>query len=326
MADTTKKERIFMTGASGYIGSRITEFAIAQGYEVYGLSRSEASDEILKKLGAVPVRGDLTTLDVIRRESAAADIVMHLADPFRGKQGVDYQEVIDDQKAISDAIADGIQGTNKPLVMTSGTLMAEADPNGGITDETAPYPENPVVRRHIVEQYDLSLAKKGIRVSTIRLSPYVYGRGGSGLFHFLHIAAKNSQVLAVNEGKQHTSAVHVDDAARLYILAAQKAKAGSIFNATESTDLTARQVFDAMAEALQVPVQSFTLEEAKGKVGPFFAAFLAAASRASSEKAHKELGWEIQEKAGIVEDIKTGSYKALADQIRNKTATPYAGF
>lgn len=182
MPDTTKKERIFITGGSGYVGSVITEFAIADGYEVYGLSRSESGDEKLKKLGAVPVRGDLTSVDVLRRESAAADVVIHLADPFSlSPQGGSYDEVIKIQKGVADAFADGMQGTNKPLVTTTGVLMVAADPNRNETDENAPFPEDPFVPRHHVEAYDQSLAKKGIRVSTIRLAMYVYGRGGSGI-------------------------------------------------------------------------------------------------------------------------------------------------
>lgn len=181
MADTIKKERIFMTGASGYIGSVITEFAIADGYEVYGLSRSEKNDEKLKNLGAVPVRGDLTSVDVLRREAAAADIVIHLADPFNFDPAANYDDVIKIQAAVADAFADSMQGTGKALVMTSGTLMAAPSPNGAETDETAPVYENTIVPRYRVEQYDLTLAKKGIKVSTIRLPPYVYGRGGSGI-------------------------------------------------------------------------------------------------------------------------------------------------
>lgn len=182
MADTAKKQRIFMTGASGYVGSRITEFAIAQGYEVYGLTRSDASAEKLKKLGGVPVPGDLSSLGVLRRESAAADIVIHLADPFTFRDlSNGYDHVIKAQAAIADAFADSLKGTNKPLITTSGTLMAQPNPNGGETDETAPYHEHSLVPRHVVETYDQSLAKKGIKVSTIRLAQWVYGRGGSGV-------------------------------------------------------------------------------------------------------------------------------------------------
>ncbi|KAI1412744.1 putative NAD dependent epimerase/dehydratase [Hypoxylon sp. FL1857] len=314
MADT-KKQRIFMTGASGYVGSRITEFAVAQGYEVYGLTRSDSSAEKLKKIGGVPVRGDLTDLDVLRRESAAADIVMHLADPFTFDLSQGYDPVIKAQAAIADAFADSLKGTNKPLVTTSGTLMAQADPNGGETDETAPYAQQALVPRHLVEQYDQSLAKKGVKVSTIRLAQWVYGRGGSGVKIFLEMSAKRGEVLCVDEGKNYISTVHVDDAARLFLLAAQKAPAGSIYNATDSTDVKFRQIADAMAEILHLPVKSLTLEESVAQLGPFFGRFLAANNRASSAKAKKELGWEIREKQGIVEEIRSGSYVALAKEL-----------
>ncbi|KAI1136398.1 putative NAD dependent epimerase/dehydratase [Hypoxylon sp. FL0543] len=315
MADTTKKQRIFMTGASGYVGSVITEFAVAQGYEVYGLARSDASADKIKKLGGVPVRGDLTSLDVLRRESAAADIVMHLADPFNFDLSQGYDHVIEAQKAIADAFADSLQGTNKPLVTTSGTLMAEADPNGGEVDETAPYAKQSLVPRHVVEQYDLSLAKKGIKVSSIRLAPWVYGRGGSGIKLFMGLSAQRGEVLCVDEGKNRVATVHVDDAARLYLLAAQKAPAGSIYNATDRTDVVFREIADAMAESLHIPVKSLTLDDAIAQLGPFFGRFLAADHRASSAKAKRELGWEIRETRGVVEEIRSGSYVAVAKEI-----------
>ncbi|KAI2616790.1 putative NAD dependent epimerase/dehydratase [Hypoxylon sp. NC1633] len=320
MSAPNKKERIFMTGASGYLGSVITEFAIADGYEVYGLSRSEASDEKLKKLGAVPVRGELTSLDVLRRESAAADIVIHLADPFNLDLTNGYDWVVKMQKDAADAFADSMQGTGKPLVTTTGALMAAADPNGGETTETSPRPEKPILPRHLVEQYDQELNKKGIRVSTIRPAPYVYGRGGSGIKLLMFASAKAGRAVCINEGKTYTSTVHVDDAARLYLLAAKKAKAGSIFNATDSTNVTARQLTDAIAEALNVPVVSLTMDEATASLGGFFATFLSSESRASSAKAREELGWVIQEKAGIVADIKSGSYQAVAQAIRSGAA------
>ncbi|KAI1371328.1 putative NAD dependent epimerase/dehydratase [Hypoxylon crocopeplum] len=319
MADTTKKERIFMTGASGYVGSVITEFAIAEGYEVYGLSRTEASDEKLKKLGAVPVRGDLGSLDVLRRESAAADIVMHLADPFAMDLTGGYDWVLKAQAAVADAFADGMGGTGKPLVTTSGTLLASPDPTGAETTEASPLPENPILPRHLVEQYDQGLAKKGIRVSTIRLAPYVYGRGGSGVKLFMLMSAKAGHVICVNEGKSYTSTVHVDDAARLYLLAAKKAKAGSMYNAVASY-LPSRQTADAMAEALDIPMKFLTSEEASTQLWGFYGKFLVAENRASGAKAMKELGWDIREKMGIVEDIKLGSYQALVQEIRSGAA------
>ncbi|KAI1760549.1 putative NAD dependent epimerase/dehydratase [Hypoxylon sp. FL1150] len=319
MADATKKPRIFMTGASGYVGTSITELAIADGYEVHGLSRSEANDEKLRKLGAVPVRGDLSSLDVLRREAAAADVVIHLVHDFNPHNLEDYKNVIKAQAAAVDAFADALQGTGKVLLTTGGALMAKSDPNGGETDETAPAPEEEIIPRVLVEKYDLSLAAKGIRVASIRLAPFVYGRGGSGVRLFMQLGARNGFVLTVNEGAAPTTTVHVDDAARLYLLAAKHAKAGEIYNATAPGFVTHRQLVDAIAAAIDVPVKSLTVEEATAKLGPFLSRFLAADNRSSSAKARKEFGWEIKETAGILEDIKNGSYVPVAQAIKNGT-------
>ncbi|OTB00788.1 hypothetical protein M426DRAFT_65284 [Hypoxylon sp. CI-4A] len=316
MADATKKERIFITGASGYVGTSVTELAIAQGYEVVGLSRSEASDEKIKAMGGIPVRGDLTSLDVLRRESAAADIVIHLADPFDRDLSKGYDWVVEAQKKVADAFADSLQGTNKPLVTTSGALMAAPDPNGGETNEDSPRAQQLVIPRWKIEEYDISLAKKGIRVSSIRLAPYVYGRGSSGVKLFMLGAAKAGHATTVNGGKWSTSSVHVDDSASLYLLAAKKAPAGSVYNATEPTYTTSGELAQAIADALQVPVKDYTFEEASTKHGKFFAFFLSAQSRPSSAKARKELSWEIKRKADILEDIRSGSYVELAKKLR----------
>ncbi|KAI0880480.1 putative NAD dependent epimerase/dehydratase [Annulohypoxylon maeteangense] len=308
-------QRIFMTGAHGYVGSSITRMAIASGHTVRGLSRNPSSDAKLLALGAVPVRGDLTSLSILRDESAAADIVIHLADPFNYDLSNGYGHVVQAQAAIADAFAEGMAGSGKPLVMTSGTLMAKPDANGAETDETAPYPENAIVPRHLIEQYDLSLAKKGIRVSSIRLAPYVYGRGGSGIRIFMQLAAAKGELIVVDGGKSVTSTVHVDDAARLYLLAAEKAPAGSVYNATNATDVTNFQLAEAISEVMNIPLKHHTLAEASEKLGSFFATFLNAPCRASSAKAKRELGWEIKEKVGVLEEIKQGSYVAAAKEI-----------
>lgn len=315
----TSRTRIFMTGASGYIGSVITEFAIAEGYEVYGLSRTEKSDVKLTSLGAVPIWGDLHSLDVLRRESAQAQIVLHLADAYVNNWGMDYNEVLRIDAAAVDAIGDSLQGTLKPLVTTSGTLMAAPDPNGAETTESSPPEENPVVDRIRAEQHALSLSKKGIRVCVIRLAPFVYGRGGSGIRLFMQMFMGNGEATYINDGNFPTSTVHVDDAARLYLLTAQKAKSGEIFNCTSATDVTLGQITKAVAECLHLPVRSLTLNEMIAKAGDFFARFLSLTNRASSAKAVKELGWQPKE-MGVLEDIKSGSYLAVAEELQKGEA------
>lgn len=308
------KTRIFMTGASGYIGSVITAFAIAQGYEVHGLSRTETNDAKLKGLGAIPVRGDLETLDVLRRESANAQVVIHLADAMT--RNPDYSAGLRIDAAAVDAICEVIQGTDKPLLVTSGSLLVEADPNGEETTETSPLQKNPVNQRWKAEDHAIRWAKeKGVRVIAIRLAPYVYGRGASGVRLFMQMHARNGEVTCIDDGSARTSTIHVDDAARMYLLAAEKGSAGDIFNCTSSTNVTALQLAEAMGSVLNLPVKFLKFDEAVAKFGPFFSKFLSAVNRASSAKAVQTLGWEPKE-VEILDDIKSGSYLAVAKELR----------
>ena len=318
MATQKQQERLFITGASGYIGSVITELANADGYNIHGLSRTETSDAKLRSLGAVPVRGDLTSLEVLGRESAEADIVIHLATAYT-ISGPPYDTVWPVDKAALDAIAGSLAGTGKPLVFTSGTLIVASDPTGAETTEASPQEPKPINTRGKAERYALELARQGIRITAVRLAPYVYGRGGSGVKLFMDMAANAGGVTCVDGGKNRTTVVHVDDAAQLYLLAAQKGKAGEVFNASGATDVTARQLFEAMAAALGVPLWDITFADAEARMGETFAYFLTVENRASGAKAAKELGWRPKG-TGILEEISKGSYQAVAEALRNGAA------
>ncbi|XXG96728.1 DnaJ-like protein xdj1 [Hypoxylon texense] len=282
------KQTIFMTGASGYIGSRITEFAIAEGYAVVGLSRSEKSDEKLKSLGAT--------------SSAKADIVIHLADSSMAHADQPYSKVIEIDGKVVDAITEGLKGSNKPLIVTSGTLVTAADPNGGETDESSPLWENPLNERIKSEQYALQQAEKGIRVVAVRLAPYVYGHAGSGIRMLMGFAAQAGEIAYIEDG-----------AARAFLLAVKKGRAGEAYNAASETDATTRQIYETIAETLGggTALRSQSVADAQAKLGVFLVRFATMENRASSAKARKELGWEPKEK-GIVEEILTGSYVELA--------------
>lgn len=129
------------------------------------------------------------------------------------------------------------------------------------------------------------------------------------------MSAQRGAVLCVGEGSNFISTVHVDDAARLYLLAAQKAPAGSVYNATDATNITYREMAEAISDVLHVPIKSLSPDDAISQLGEFFGRFLAANNRASSAKARRELGWEIQEKQGILEEIRSGSYVAVAKEF-----------
>lgn len=313
------QKRIFMTGATGYLGQVLTEFAIAQGYTVRGLSRAEANDAKLTRLGATPVRGDLETLDVLRSESAQADIVMHLADALLG-MGLDtpYDKVLAIDAAAVDAMVAGLESSDsqtKTLITTSGTMMARPDPDGGETDEDAPVLlESPITRYKAWDHARAVAERAGVRALCVRLAPFVYGRGGSGVKMFMEGAVASGAAAYVDGGSTRTTTVHVDDAARLYLLVAQKGRAGEAYNASAETNVTMNELQGAVAETLGVPVLDLSREEALAKMPPFLVNFLVTENRGSNKKAVSELGWQPTE-PGILEDILRGSYVAVAKSL-----------
>ncbi|KAL9072843.1 MAG: hypothetical protein Q9157_004956, partial [Trypethelium eluteriae] len=152
----TNKGRLFITGATGYIGRVVTELALSSGWAtVHGLSRTPTGDTILSNLGATPIRGELSSLDVLQRESAAADAVLHLAFIHDFSGATPYSDILATDAAAVDAMATGLRGTGKPLVISSGCALVEADPAGAETDETAAIMANPPLERMKAEAYAL---------------------------------------------------------------------------------------------------------------------------------------------------------------------------
>ncbi|KAI0856714.1 putative NAD dependent epimerase/dehydratase [Xylaria cubensis] len=317
------QQRIFMTGASGYIGSRITEFAVREGYTVHGLSRSASGVAKLRSLGAVPVSGNLSSLDVLRAEAAQADIVIHLADAWIDDFSQPYENVIKIDGAAVDAMIAGLaesKSTRKLFVGTSGTSVVEADANDGETDETAPENPNPFNGRAKCEQYQLSRAGNGVKVCAMRLPPFVYGRGGSGVARFMGTFAKLGFVARVGDGSIQTCVVHVDDAARAYILALKHAcvkpgRIADIYNVTSSTEVTFRDMTDAIAATMSLPIKELSAAEAAETASPLIAAFFSHRNRGKSHKARRELSWTPTE-VGILEDIRNGSYVQVAKELK----------
>ncbi|KAK9311123.1 hypothetical protein V1524DRAFT_443521 [Lipomyces starkeyi] len=307
--------RIYVTGATGYIGHVVTERALAEGHNVHGLSRNEEGDAKLRALGAIPVRGGLTSLDVLRQESSEADAVLHLA--YIHDFGMDYEEVLRIDAAAVDALGERLRGTGKAFVITSGTAVVDPDPAGVETTEDSPLAQTFVLKDRIrSERHALRLSEDGVRVSVIRLPPYVYGRGGS---HFapllMQMAAKAGESVYVDDGHLRTSDVHVDDAATLFLLAAKQATAGDVFNGTGSTTVTLRALAESIAEVLKLPVRSVSREEAEARWGQFLTAFVQFENRSSNRKAVQQLGWQPKG-IDMLSDIRWGSYRELAEKLR----------
>jgi nucleoside-diphosphate-sugar epimerase len=305
---------IFVTGATGYIGKVVVEHAVRAGHAVEGLARNQESAAKVSQLGAKPVVGDLQSFDVLTAAASRADAVLHLA--YIHDFSIDYSIVIDTEVKAVSALAEGAQGS--PIITTSGTALAAPAPDGEETDETAPINEDFVLgQRAYAERAVLDLAKRGTHIVSVRLPPYVYGRGGSYIVPLLmQQAAKHGVSAWVNATVKRTSDVDVDDVARFYLAAAKSAPAGSLYNCTGETDVTTRQLAEAIGQAVDVPARGLPRAEVETLWGAFLTDFVDYVNRASSLKAQRELGWRPQAKYGLLADITTGSYSELARQLR----------
>ncbi|KAH8173490.1 NAD dependent epimerase/dehydratase family protein [Sarocladium implicatum] len=317
----SQPKTIFMTGAAGNIGSVITEFAIGQGFNVRGLSRSETNDAKLRSLGAIPVRGTITSLDLLTQESRTADAVIHLVDTWSQHMNESYDVVLKIDNEAVEAMCNGLEGSNKAFVFASGSaLVEEATDDEGRqieTDETARYETEGFNHRYRCEEFALKQVRRGVRVVGIRLAMYVYGRGRSGVALFMGMGYKAGSVSYVGDGALLASTVHVDDAARMFLLAMEKGRAGEAYNCVNSNSpsVTLRQLNEAMAQVLGIPVASKTFEEAVQVLGPGFAKFVSKGNKSLNRKAVKELGWEPRE-WGLVKEITEGSYVNVARKLK----------
>jgi nucleoside-diphosphate-sugar epimerase len=268
-------------------------------------------------MGASPVRGDLTSLDVLRSESKEANAVINLATAYVFGQGK-YEDALPIDNAAVDAMCDGLAGTSKPLITFSGTLSAQADANGNETNEDAPPDPSHLNVRIQAERHALAQTKeRDVRVIVVRMSPFTYGRGGSGIARFTGMAKNMGGLPTVNGGKNRTTAVHVDDAVRLVLLAVEKGEAGDVFNAASQTEATMGELFHAINSSVGVDDKDITYDDALARFGENIAWFLRAENRASGAKAQKKLGWQPKG-TPVLEDIKSGSYVAVANALSGK--------
>jgi nucleoside-diphosphate-sugar epimerase len=308
--------KLFITGASGYIGSAVTEHAIKTGHTVEGLARNPESAAKVSKLGATPVIGDLQSFHILADAASRADAVLHLA--FIHDFTLDYNIVIDSEIKAVTALASGAK--TRPIITTSGTAVVAPAPDGRETDETAPINEAFVLGKRIrAERSVLALAKNGAHVVSVRLPQYVYGRGSSFFVPMLmEQAAKHGVSAWVDGPEKHTSTVDVDDIGSFYLAATQKAPSGSLYICTGETNVSTREMAEAIGKAIEVPSRGMPRAEVEALWGPFLTAFVDYDNRASSAKARRELGWQPRAKYGVLDDITIGSYTALATQLRQK--------
>jgi nucleoside-diphosphate-sugar epimerase len=296
---------IFLTGASGYVGSVVAERLKGRGFAVIGLARNDAAEEKLSAKNIETLRGELSDFEMIKRGASEADAVIHTA---FSHDFADYKDAIKLDREVIKTFGEALAQSNKPLIVTSSSAIL-GDTRSNEADEDYPFGENsPRKFRGESERDVLQLSSKGIRGIVLRLPLFVYGRSGSSFVPFVINQAKaENSANYVESGEQKVSAVHVEDAADLYLLALETSTAKGLYNvAAESVSM--KEINEAVARLLHVKAKSISSEKAREQFGKMFD-FLSINNQLDATKAKRDLKWEINSNKTILDDIENGSYR-----------------
>ncbi len=316
--------RVFVTGASGWIGSAVVPELTGAGHQVVGLARSDASAATLTAAGAEVHRGTLDDLDSLRSAAAASDGVIHLAyrhdlaftGDFAGAAAADRRAI--------ETFGETLAGSDRPFLIASGTLglapgRVATEQDGGPDQDTPPLisvsgAHNRVANAHLT----LSLASRDVRSSVVRLPPTVHGDGDNGFMAFLVGIARDKGVSGyVGDGTSRWPAVHRLDAALLFRLALEQAPAGSVLHAVADEGVPIRSIAEVIGRHLDLPVLAISPEDAGEHFG-FLAGFLATDSPASSALTRELVGWQPTH-PGLIDDLDQGHYFSPTPQQSGAT-------
>ena len=275
--------RVFVTGATGFIGSAVVRELIDAGHQVLGFARSDAGAKSLQAAGAEVHRGDLQDLDSLRSGATAADAVIHTAFIHDFSNYAESCEI--DKRAI-ETIGAVLQGSSRPFIVSSGVGVAQGRP---ATEDDPPLSPSPSLPR-VSEVTAVALMDRGVRASVMRL-PQVHDTVKQGLVTFLIGTAREKGVSAyVGDGRNRWPAAHVVDAARLYRLALEKGTPRARYHAVAEEGVPLQDIATAIGRGLNMPVISISQEQAREHFG-FFGFFAGRDSPASSARTREQLGW-----------------------------------
>ena len=286
--------KIFVTGASGFVGSAVVKELIGAGHSVIGLARKEDSAKIVHDAGAEVLMGDIEDPNVLRKGATSADGIIHTAFIHDFTQ---YAKAAGVDKTAINAMGEVLRGTKKPIIVTAGTLGLPLI-NGTITEESLSK-NSP----RFSEDAALSLAEQGVNASVIRLPPSVHDKGDGGFIPFIIQMAKTNGLSAYpDEGKNRWPSVHRLDAAKLFRLAVEKSEKGALYNAIGDNGIETKQIAELIGKTLNLPVRSLSGEEIE-KHFTWMSRFIGFDSPATAKKTQELLGWTPTH-IGLLEDMK----------------------
>jgi nucleoside-diphosphate-sugar epimerase len=303
--------KIFVTGASGWIGSAVVPELIGAGHEVTGLARSDASAQALVKAGAQVEHGTIDDLDLLAKAAAASDGVIHLAFKHDIAFTGDFVGAATADRTAVDTFGDALAGSGKPFVIASGLLgltpgQVATERDGLTADSGAGHGEGPSARL-ATAQATLALADRGVRSSVLRLPPTVHGDGDNGFMTALvGLARQHGNAAYVGDGANRWPAVHRLDAARLFRLATENAPAGSVLHAVGDEGVPIRAIAEVFGQQLNLPVVSVPPEDAAERFS-FLGGFIGLDSPASATITRQLLDWQPTHQ-GLIEDLEQGHY------------------
>lgn len=302
--------KVFLTGATGYIGSVIAEKLQTTGHVVVGLARTELAAERLSGQGVEPFLGNLYYPEQLTQVVRRTDGVIHTAfiDDFN-----DWEKSVEIDLRLIQNFIKALKGSDKPLIATSDTGVL-GDTGSAIASETYPIAQNSILAgRAKLERVIQQAASNQIRSVVLRLPIYVYGREGGASFVAMQMqaACEIGAAQYIGTGSQKISTTHVDDLAELYVLALEKAPIGSLFHTAVESGITAQEIAEVVADVTQSETESICFEEAVFNWGKTLATFLSINNQSSAQKAIQQLGWQPDTKRSLLRDIRQGSYSTL---------------